>query len=57
MIGCIFPQVNSILRNVATKLDYDNDQLEDLYQRTAWQLEETTKIPASSYDLFKKAVT
>ncbi len=49
-------QVNSILRNVATKLDYDEDQLEDLYERTAWLLEEKTGVPASSYEMFKKAV-
>ena len=49
-------KVNSILRNVATKLDYDNDQLESLYERTAWMLEERTGIPSSSYELFKKAV-
>ena len=48
--------MNSILRNVASKLEYDNDQLEDLYERTAWKLEEKTGIPASSYDMFKKAV-
>lgn len=48
-------QVNSILRNVATKLEYDSDQLENLYERTAWALEEKTG-PASSYDMFKKAV-
>jgi translation initiation factor 2 subunit 1 len=48
--------VNSILRNVATKLDYDNDQLEDMYERTAWALEEKSGMPASSYDLFKKAL-
>lgn len=50
-------QVNSILRNVAAKLDYENEQLEDLYERTAWKLEEGTGITGSSYDLFKKAVT
>lgn len=49
-------QVNSILRNVASKLNYDNDQLEDLYERTAWALEEVIGVPASSYDMFKKAV-
>ena len=47
-------QVNSILRNVASKLEYDNDQLENLYERTAWSLEEG--ISATSYNLFKKAV-
>ena len=49
-------QVNSILRNVASKLDYDNEQLESLYERTAWTLEEKTGAPSSSYELFKKAV-
>ena len=48
--------MNSILRNVASKLNYDNDQLEDLYERTAWALEEATGVSASSYDMFKKAV-
>ncbi len=50
-------QANSILRNVATKLDYDNEQLESLHERTAWALEDKTGIPSSSYSLFKKAVT
>ena len=48
-------QVNSILRNVAGKLNYDNEQLEDLYERTAWRLEESSKLPGSSYEVFKKA--
>ena len=48
--------MNSILRNVATKLDYDSDQLEDMYERTAWALEEKSGVSASSYDLFKKAL-
>ena len=55
-IWCLSGQVNSILRNVASKLDYDNDQLESLYERTAWKLEEKTGIPGSAYELFKKAV-
>ncbi len=50
-------QVNSILRNVASKLKYENEQLEALYERTAWKLEERTGMPGSSYDLFKKAVS
>lgn len=49
--------VNSILRNVASKLEYETEQLEDLYERTAWKLEEATGIYGSSYDLFKKAVS
>ncbi|CAI8037736.1 Eukaryotic translation initiation factor 2 subunit 1 [Geodia barretti] len=48
--------VNSILRNVASKLEYESEQLEDLYERTAWALETRSGLPASSYDLFKKAV-
>ena len=48
--------MNSILRNVATKLEYDNDQLEELYERTAWALEDLIGLPASSYEMFKKAV-
>ena len=53
---CLHTQVNSILCNVARKLDYDNDKLEDLYERTAWTLEDKLGIPGSSYELFKKAV-
>ena len=47
--------VNSILRRVAENLEYTNEQLEDLYERTAWKLEEG-KPPSSSYEVFKKAV-
>ncbi len=53
----LYVQVNSILRNVASKLNYDNQQLESLHERTAWALEDKTGIPSSSYNLFKKAVT
>ncbi|KAL1130592.1 hypothetical protein AAG570_011838 [Ranatra chinensis] len=49
--------VNSILRHVAELLDYKTDeQLEDLYQRTAWFFEERNKKKASAYDFFKQAV-
>ncbi|EEB19101.1 eukaryotic translation initiation factor 2 subunit alpha, putative [Pediculus humanus corporis] len=49
--------VNSILRHVADLLDYENDdQLEELYQKTAWRFEEKLKMKASSYDFFKQAV-
>ncbi|XP_014243906.1 eukaryotic translation initiation factor 2 subunit 1 [Cimex lectularius] len=49
--------VNSILRHVSELLEYENDeQLEDLYQRTAWLFEEKTKKKASAYDFFKQAV-
>ena len=47
--------VNGILRHVAEKLDYNNEQLEDLYERTAWRLEDE-KAPGSAYQVFKKAV-
>lgn len=50
--------VNSILRHVAELLKYETDeQLEDLYQRTAWYFEEKyKKNKASAYDFFKQAV-
>ncbi|KAI5700639.1 hypothetical protein M8J76_011491 [Diaphorina citri] len=49
--------VHSILRHVAEILHFDSDQqLEDLYQRTAWNYEEKTKKKGSSYDFFKQAV-
>lgn len=50
--------VNSILRYVAELLKYESDeQLEDLYKRTAWYFEEKyKKNNATAYDLFKQAV-
>ncbi|KAK2579484.1 hypothetical protein KPH14_010798 [Odynerus spinipes] len=50
--------VNSILRHVAELLHYDNDdQLEELYQKTAWHFEEKyKKQKASAYDFFKQSV-
>lgn len=50
--------VNSILRHVAELLHYDNDdQLEELYQKTAWHFEEKyKKQAASAYDFFKQSV-
>ncbi|BET02425.1 unnamed protein product [Nesidiocoris tenuis] len=49
--------VNSILRHVAELLKYETDeQLEDLYQRTAWFFEERKKKKSSAYDFFKQAV-
>jgi len=50
--------VNSILRHVAELLHYDNDdQLEELYQKTAWYFEEKyKKQKASAYDFFKQSV-
>ncbi|KAL0277782.1 UNVERIFIED_CONTAM: hypothetical protein PYX00_004946 [Menopon gallinae] len=47
--------VNSILRHVAELLNYETDeQLEKLYQNTAWLFEEKLKKKASSYDFFKQ---
>ncbi|XP_073974543.1 eukaryotic translation initiation factor 2 subunit 1-like isoform X2 [Rhodnius prolixus] len=49
--------VNSILRHVAELLNYETDeQLEELYQRTAWFFEERQKKKSSAYDFFKQAV-
>nr|CAG4638592.1 EOG090X09RW [Cyclestheria hislopi] len=49
--------VNSILRHVAGLLEYKTDEeLEELYKKTAWHFEEKFKKQASSYDVFKQAV-
>jgi len=50
--------VSSILRHVADQLGYDSDQqLEDLYERTAWYFDRKYKKKAACYDIFKKAIT
>ena len=53
--------MNSILRHVADILQFEtNEQLEDLYQKTAWHFEEKYKANSKSktvaYDIFKQAV-
>lgn len=49
--------VNSILRHVAELLNYETDeQLEELYKKTAWHFEEKYKTKASAHDIFKQAV-
>jgi len=49
--------VNSILRHVAQILGFQsNEELEDLYVKTAWHFEAKTKKKGSSYDWFKQAV-
>jgi len=49
--------VNSILRHVADQLGFDSDeQLEDLYERTAWYFDRKHKKKAAGYDVFKKAI-
>lgn len=52
-------QVYSILRHVAEVLEYTKDeQLESLYQRTAWVFDEKYKRPGyGAYDVFKQAVS
>lgn len=54
-----FLQVYSILRHVAEVLEYTKDeQLESLYQRTAWVFDEKYKRPGyGAYDVFKQAVS
>jgi len=50
--------VNSILRHVAVLLDYESsEQLEELYQKTAWMFDRKYGKPGASYDAFKLAVT
>lgn len=49
--------VSSILRHVAELLKYETDeQLEELYEKTAWYFEEKHKNKTASYDIFKQAV-
>lgn len=48
--------VNSILRHVAEILGYtSNEQLEELYEKTAWYFDEKMKRPGAAYDIFKTA--
>ncbi|KAG7264810.1 hypothetical protein CRUP_005579 [Coryphaenoides rupestris] len=51
--------VYSILRHVAEVLEYTKDeQLESLFQRTAWVFDEKYKRPGyGAYDVFKQAVS
>ena len=47
--------MNSILRHVAATLGYKtNEELEELYRKTAWHFEAKTKKKGSSYDWFKQ---
>lgn len=52
-------QVYSILRHVAEVLEFTKDeQLESLFQRTAWVFDEKYKKPGyGAYDAFKQAVS
>lgn len=50
--------VSSILRHVAELLKYESDeQLEELYQKTAWYFEDKHKNKTAAYDIFKQSVT
>jgi len=49
--------VNSIIRHVGELLGYTTDeQVEELYTKTAWHFEEKFKKQAYAYDVFKQAV-
>lgn len=57
MLPFVNVQVNSILRHVAELLNYKSDeQLEDLYKKTAWHFDEKYKKPGAAYEAFKHAV-
>ncbi|XP_063713557.1 eukaryotic translation initiation factor 2 subunit 1-like [Symsagittifera roscoffensis] len=50
-------KINLILRNVAQKLQYKEDnQLEELYSKSAWYFDEKFKQDNASFEWFKKAV-
>ena len=50
--------VNSILRHVADILGFTTDeQLEELYTKTAWYFDEKAKRPGAAYEAFKLATT
>jgi translation initiation factor 2 subunit 1 len=51
----VFQAVNSILRHVAQIQGFkSNEELEDLYRKTAWKFEAKNKKKGSSYDWFKQ---
>ena len=50
-------QVNSILRHVAELMKYETDeQLEELYHKTAWAFDKKYKKSGAAYEAFKHAV-
>ena len=49
--------VNSILRHVGEILNYQtDDQLEELYRKTAWLFDDKAKKQGAAYEAFKVAV-
>lgn len=50
--------VNSILRHTAEVLKMSTDEeFEDLYEKTAWKLDDKYKKPGFAYEMFKQCVT
>lgn len=50
-------QVNSILRHVAELLEYQtNEELEALYEKTAWYFDDKYGKPGAAFEAFKTAV-
>lgn len=50
--------INSILRHVAEQLGYKtNEELEELYQKTAWYFDTKMKKKAGAFEIFKRALT
>merc|ERR1712130_1084670 len=50
--------VNSIVRHVAEILGFKtNEELEDLYKKTAWYFETKSKKQGTAYDYFKQSVS
>jgi translation initiation factor 2 subunit 1 len=50
--------VNSILRHTAEVLKLNTDkEFEELYEKTAWKLDDKYKRPGYSFDIFKTCVT
>ncbi|KAF6022728.1 EIF2S1 [Bugula neritina] len=53
----VIGQVNSILRHVAELLEYQtNEELEELYEKTAWHFDKKYGKPGASFEAFKHAV-
>ena len=51
-------QVHSILCHVASILQYETDEeLENLYNKTAWHFDRKYGKPGASFEAFKHAVT
>ena len=50
--------VNSILRHTAEILKFTTEeQFEDLYERTAWKIDDIKNKPGAAFDVFKQCVT